>query len=156
MCTSSIPWPVPPPGTGWDRATCRRLPAPEFLGREAAPTSNCHTRWIAFERARWAGLERLGRHQMYGWDCCDAIPIDWHLTAVFPTCEHEGEEFVYSEDLWATHGLPELWVSGLGACGHRVDGRGAANVLNTMIRRMIAGDLKVGDEHPALFDSGAI
>lgn len=92
---------------------------------------------------------------MYGWDCFDAIPIDWHLTAVFPTCEHEGEEFVYSEDLWATHGLPELWVSGLGACGHRVDGRGAANVLNTMIRRLIAGDLNVGDEHPALFDSGA-
>ena len=92
---------------------------------------------------------------MYGWDCFDAIPIDWQLTAVFPTCEHEGEEFVYSEDLWATHGLPELWVSGLGTCGHRVDGRGAAAVLNTMIRRMIAGDLKVGDEHHALFDSGA-
>ena len=41
---------------------------------------------------------------MYGWDCFDAIPIDWRLTSVFPTCEHEGEEFVYSEDLWPTHG----------------------------------------------------
>jgi hypothetical protein len=29
---------------------------------------------------------------MYGWDCFDAIPIDWHLTAVFPTCEEEGED----------------------------------------------------------------
>ena len=41
---------------------------------------------------------------MYGWDRFDATPIDWHLTAVFPTCDHEGEEFVYSEDLWATAG----------------------------------------------------
>lgn len=61
-----------------------------------------------------------------------------------------GEEFVYSEDLWAIHGLPELWVSGLGVCGHRVDGRGAAGVLNDMIRMMIAGELEAGDEHPVL------
>ena len=93
---------------------------------------------------------------MTGWDSWTAIPIDWRLTAVFPTIYDEGEGFVYSENLWTTHQLPELWVSCLGTCGHRVSEEGAANVLNEMARRMIAGELKAGGEHAVPFDSGAV
>lgn len=93
---------------------------------------------------------------MTGWDSWHAIPIDWHLTCVFPTIHDEGEAFVYSDNLWATHQLPELWVSCLGACGHRVSEEGAAHVLNEMARRMIAGELHPGGDHAVPFDSGAV
>jgi len=93
---------------------------------------------------------------MTGWDTWQAVPIDWRLTGVFPTIHDRGEAFVYSENLWATHQLPELWVSCLGVCGHRVGVDGAAHVLNGMAKRMIAGDLEVGGEHAVPFDSGAV
>jgi len=124
---------------------------PNFSAARPLPRRKCHTRWIAFEWARWAGLERLGRHHMYGWDCFDAIPIDWHLMAVFPTCEDEVEEFVYSEDLWATYGLAELWVSGVCACVHGFGGRGAGGGLNTMNRRMIVCVRNVAYEQYDIF-----
>ena len=93
---------------------------------------------------------------MTGWDTWMAVPIDWRLMAVCPSVHDRGEAFVYSENLWATHRCPELWVSGLGMCGHRVSVDGAAQVLNDMARRMIAGDLKPGGEHAVPFDSGAV
>lgn len=93
---------------------------------------------------------------MTGWDSWHAIPIDWHLTCVVPTIYDETEAFVYSDNLWSTHALPELWVSCLGTCGHRVSEHGAADVLNEIARRMIAGDLRTGGEHAVPFDSGAV
>jgi hypothetical protein len=93
---------------------------------------------------------------MIGWDTWEAVPIDWRLTGVFPTIHDLGEAFVYSENLWATHHLQELWVSCLGVCGHRVSLDGAAHALNGMAKRMIARDLEVGGEHPIPFDSGAV
>lgn len=93
---------------------------------------------------------------MPGWDTWYAVPIDWHLTAVFGEVPVIAEGFVYSNDLWSTHGLPELWVSCLGICGHRVSEEGAAHVLNEMARRLIAGDLQPGGQHAMPFDSGAV
>jgi hypothetical protein len=91
-----------------------------------------------------------------GCDSWEAVPVDWHLTGVSPTTDDDGEAFVYSNDLWAVHLLPELWVSCLGICGHRVAVEGAAIVLNAIARRMIAGDLGLDGEHAVPFDSGAV
>jgi len=78
-----------------------------------------------------------------------AIPIDWKLIAVFDATP----PFVYSAGIWEHHLLPELWVSGLGECGHRVDLRGVAAILNIM-GQVLTTDA-TGFAHPFIYDFGS-
>lgn len=75
------------------------------------------------------------------------VPVDWHLVGV-----PDGQPgFIYTTDMWPRHRRPELWVSTEGACGHRVDIRGAGLVLNRL------GQLLVTDRlyEPESFDFGS-
>lgn len=55
------------------------------------------------------------------------------------------EQFAYTKGLWETHGVPELWCSGLSRNGQRIELRWLADVLNRIGVGLVEQSISVED-----------
>lgn len=56
----------------------------------------------------------------------------------------DAQAFAYTHGVFVAFGKPNVWVSYLGACGHRLGTEVAHGSVNELVERLIKGDLASG------------